>query len=755
MAFLSWPIAKVHNGHWSKVVYDRNGELLRVWMADDEQFRFEPKAKVLSKKYLEALKAFEDKRFDYHFGIDPISIVRATLSNLQARKIVSGGSTITMQLARLKDPKKRTLSSKIKEALFALRLEWQWTKKEILTAYAAEVPMGGNVVGVESASWALFNKSSIDLTWAEAALFAVIPNAPSFINLKKSRETLKKKRDVLLKDMLRQKIIEEQTYQLSLLEELPEYYNGKKLYNQRAHHFSEWVKSNSEKNEIVTTLDLKTQNILKSQVSFHLKELNDYGIKNLSVLITDTKSGEILAYEGSGDFYNKNSLGQNDGVQAPRSTGSTLKPFLYALAIDEGPWMKETKVLDVPTWYGSFSPQNFTKDYSGITSISRSLITSLNVPAVRMLNHYGVDRFYFFLKTVGFKKMFRHHSDYGLSLILGGAESTLFELTALYRSLINDGNYSTLTYDLNRSLVEKEVFSKETASQIAEVLRYVTRPRSEINFGEVIGSKRVSWKTGTSYGAKDGWAIGSSPEYTIGVWVGNFEGYGNEEISGVKSAAPLMFSLFNQLDYSIDKNEEYSQKLDSLNFEKVELCKQTGYRAGPNCEGHYESEVVSNQTYAKLCPYHKTIVVNGDRKRVNSKCWNEQDTTRIQPLIWPINVRRILSKNGIKVQAPYPWSTTCESVKKSDEFKVIYPLSRGRVFLPKDWDGKREMMVAEVIAEENDTLFWYINGDYYKKTIGSSKEPLSLESGTHELLIQNQNNLLKKVKFKVFKGEKN
>jgi penicillin-binding protein 1C len=798
LVYISRPLPEIPASHWSQTIFDRHGQLLRVWLADDEQLRFSPYSSyafstdsslssspvsdsatslshpqcattsqkhttTLPHKYLSALLNFEDRRFYKHWGIDPLALVRAIKLNIQHRRVVSGASTITMQLARLQNPKARTLFSKIKEALYALRLEWHLSKDEILSLYSAEVPMGSNIVGLKAASWKLFGRSEEKLTWAESALLAVLPNNPGGINLQKGRSALKKKRNQLLAKLKQKGLIDELTLNSAQSEELPAF---DRPYPFIAPHFCQFVHqentrhSNQANSTTHTTLDHHIQAQMQKIIRYHRSLLQQQGVYNVSVIISETTTGKVRAYEGSGDFSDRRIQGQVDGVQSPRSPGSTLKPFLYGLAIEEGPWLPTTMLEDVPVWYGSFTPQNFHQDYRGLVSMQDALAQSLNVPAVNMLSAYGLERFYHWLQNAGLKHLFRPWELYGLPLILGGGEATLWELTSLYRMLGKGGQKSPLQFieppahsdsyanpNLDSPLFE-EILDGGAAWQVLEMLRHVRRPGVDAYWHLFNNQIPVSWKTGTSYGGKDAWAIGLTPQWTIGVWVGNFDGHSSAGVTGASGAAPILFNLFNQLN---QKHHTAWAQADSL-LEELTICAASGYRAGPHCPLTRTAQRPLHQQNNHTCPWHKQIITNKKGQRVHSDCWNINDTLHSTHLILPPAVQYQYRRQGIPLDTLVPWKENCAPTTSA--LHIEYPTPHSRIFIPRDWDGEHEKLIFRAkSARTDDTLYWYLDNALYGTTTqnsGDHRKVFQPTAGKHRLVIQNSDGTTRGISFTAF-----
>ena len=548
------------------VITSNTSILLGAQIAKDGQWRF-PESDSIPEKFKTCIIAFEDEYFYKHPGFNPISIFKAIKQNISSGKVKRGGSTITQQVIRLsRKGQSRTYIEKLKEMILATRLELKYSKEKILTLYASHAPFGGNVIGIDAASWRYFNRNANDLSWAESATLAVLPNAPSLIYPGKNQKRLFEKRNRLLKKLLDNQTIDQLTYNLSIAEGLPQ-----KPYAlpQIAPHLLQTISKTNKGERIQTTINKQLQEQVNTIVSNHYNTLKQNEIYNISVLVLDVKTRQVLSYVGNAptDKKHQNSV---DIVTKPRSTGSILKPFLYAAMLDAGDILPNTLVADIPTQFGNYTPQNFNKEFDGAVPAKRALSRSLNVPAVRMLQEFGLDRFHHYLKALNLKDITYNANHYGLSLILGGAESNLWDLCksyAAFSSTINHFNdtsseyfsnefceptyFASKTIDFGTKSTEKTLFDAASIYLTYQSLKEVNRPEGDDNWEFFDNSKQIAWKTGTSYGFRDAWAIGSTKDYVVGVWVGNADGEGRPGLVGVQAAAPILFDVFHLLPNSL------------------------------------------------------------------------------------------------------------------------------------------------------------------------------------------------------------
>jgi len=586
---------------YSPVLFDREGNLLGAQVASDGQWRF-PGTEKVNEKFSLALIEAEDRRFRIHLGVDPLAIARAAYQNLRGKRIISGGSTISMQTIRLaRGARKRTFFEKFIEAYLAVRLEAGNSKNKILALYAANAPFGANVVGLEAAAWRWFGRSSNDLSWAEAAVLATLPNSPALIHPGRNRETLKAKRDSLLNKLFMKGYFDEETLILSIAEPLP----GEPLPLPRiAPHLLDRFVLEARRNSslkksarFVTTIDrgiqLRVTEILnRASDRFALN-----GIFNGACVVLNTQTGETAAYVG-----NTNTLHAPDVdiASSRRSSGSLLKPFLYAAMLDSGDILPSSLVSDIPTRIGSFSPENMSRNYLGVVPADEALARSLNVPAARSLRVYGVERFARFLRSLGLTTLFRPGNEYGLPLILGGAEVTLFEITKLYANLgrTADG------YSTGSSLI-----SCGAAWLTLEALVNAARPGEEAIWREYAGARHIAWKTGTSYGFRDAWAVGVTPEWTVGVWIGNASGEGRPELRSTVTSAPVLFEIFSVLS-SLGGNRNTWFSKPTIELQQVEVCASSGFPASVNCANTKYVDIPKNAPAARPCRFCQMIILD-------------------------------------------------------------------------------------------------------------------------------------------------
>ncbi len=741
----------------STVIEDNRGGLLGARIAADGQWRF-PQLIEIPEKFETALLTFEDRHFYYHPGVSPFSMIRALIQNLSRRKRISGGSTLSMQVIRLsRKGKPRDFFQKAIETFMATRLELRHSKKEILSFYASNAPFGGNVVGLDAASWRFFGRSPSDLGWAEAATLAVLPNAPSLIFPGKNHDLLLSKRNRLLDKMHARGLIDSLTCELSKMEPLPE-----KPFPlpQHASHLLDrfWMSNTGQRirTTIDPTLQTRTHNILQE----YYRVIRANLVHNAATIIIDVKTGEVLAYVGNiSDPKNKNHGHMVDVIPALRSTGSILKPFLYIAMTQEGEILPNMLVPDIPTQIAGYTPKNYFLTYDGAVPAKRSLSRSLNVPSVRMLRSYGVEKLHHFLKKSGMTSLVFSPRHYGLTLVLGGAEGSLWEMSGIYASMsrILRNHYEYYgKYDPNDIhppvLVRSESIKKPNLHDNGEVsaaaiwlaweaLVEVNRPESESNW-EILGSRsRIAWKTGTSFGGRDAWAIGTTRDHVVGVWVGNATGEGRPELTGLGSAAPIMFELFGLLPQSHWFEQPFGE------MELVPICRNSGHRAGIYCQVTDSQWIHSNGLETEPCPYHQLVHLDKSLAyRVHGDCEPASKIVSMPWFVLPTAMEWFYkSRNPTYLSLP-PWRPDCMGGSGPKVMEMIYPRENLAIFIPRKMDGSHGQAIFEVAhRRSNVKIFWHIDDQYIGETKGVHKMAISPGPGHHTLtLVDEEGNILQR-----------
>lgn len=749
----------------SVVIEDRNGELLGAKIAKDEQWRF-PHNINIPHKFKKAIIEFEDNRFYYHPGVDPAAISRAIVQNVKSGKIKSGASTISMQVVRLiRKGQSRTLWEKMIEAVWALRLELSYSKEEVLALYASNAPFGGNVVGLDAASWRYFGREPEKLSWAETALLAVLPNNPALVHPGRNREHLKAKRNFLLKKLFESGEIDTDSYKLALLEPLP--VKPKRLPKYSPHLLERISEGQKSSARIKTTIDVNLQQQANRVLENHYQKLSGNGIYNIAALIADNKTGEVLVYIGNtGKTVNGKNGSSVDIITSERSTGSILKPFLYSALFHDGMILPSTLVEDFPTKFGGFQPVNFNKSYDGAVKADAALYRSLNIPAVRLLMEYGTAKFHHLLKKMGMTTLYNSSSHYGLSLILGGAEAKLWDITGMYSGMartLNNFNekfvytnkdYSKLKY-LKKNKIEvdtltfqeADVLSAASIWQTFEALTEARRPETEGLWTNFNSSQKIAWKTGTSFGFRDAWAVGSTPGYTIGVWTGNADGTGRPLLTGLTAAAPVLFDL---LDILPAEKKWFTQPVSEMTL--IDVCEKSGHRATEFCEKTNAEYVVNAGLNAPSCPYHKKVFLDSKRKfRVTSDCVSQSEMVSENMFILPPRMEWFYKKRNSNYKTLPTMAPGCTGNDTEKSMELIYPAPNTRIYIPVELDGSQGKAVFEV-AHRNPktTIYWHIDDIYMGKTKHFHQLEVSPSVGSHKLVVIDANGKRIETKFRVY-----
>lgn len=749
--------SKLFQDPTSTILFSREGKLLGARIATDGQWRF-PESEQVPEKFEKSLLAFEDRYFYYHPGVNPVSLGRALIQNIKAGYVVSGGSTISMQLIRIsRKGKSRNIYQKLIELIKSIRLELAYSKKEILALYASHAPFGGNVVGLDAASWRFFGRKASNLSWAEATTLAVLPNAPSLIYPGRNSKKLRDKRNRLLDRLVKREIIDSTTCELAKLEAIPSKIHALPML---APHLLDRANIEHTGERITSSLNYRLQLQVNGLVRKYQRNFEANQIHNMAVLVLDVETGQSIAYVGNTPKVGvENNGNQVDVIRAARSTGSVLKPFLFAGMLNSGVILPNTLVPDIPTQIAGYSPKNFNLRYDGAVPAKKALSRSLNVPSVRMLRDYGVEPFHHMMKKLGMSTLNRPSGHYGLSLILGGAEGTLWDLCGIYSGLArtlkhyNQYNKSYFSTDIREPfyLLQDSVkrgkaesqsrLSAASIYQTFEALLDVNRPDGENGWKSFSSSRKVAWKTGTSFGFRDAWAIGTTPNYVVGVWVGNADGEGRPGLTGVSVAAPVMFDVFNLLPSGSWFDIPFEE------MEEIPVCRQSGYRAGRWCETVDTMLVCKTGLETNSCPYHRLVHLDASKRyQVNSQCENVSEMQHVNWFVLPPAMEWYYKKRNALYRPLPPFRDDCSGVQAHKVMELIYPKGNDQIFVPIGLDGIRGKLVFEMAHHDPEAeVFWHLDGDFIGTTVLLHQIELSPDEGEHFLsLVDNHGNTLHK-----------
>jgi penicillin-binding protein 1C len=738
---------KLFENPYSTVIESAEGDLLSARIARDGQWRF-PAQDSVPYKFRQCIVHFEDQHFYSHPGFNPVAIVKAVKQNHEAGRVVRGGSTLTQQVIRLsREGKKRSYFEKLIELVLATRLETRYSKDEILGLYAAHAPYGGNVVGLEMASWRYFGVQPHQLSWAESATLAVLPNAPGLIYPGRNQQELRDKRDRLLKKLFTENIIDKTTYGLSLQEGLP----GKPFdLPQAAPHLLQNIGKTKDGQRIKTTVKANLQNRVNQIAARYYQEYRQSEVHNLAILVIDVETRNIMAYVGNSPT-DRDHQKDVDIIPAPRSTGSILKPLLFASMLDAGEILPNTLVADVPTQIAGYTPQNHELTYDGAVPAQRALSRSLNIPSVLMLKDFGVYRFYEQLQHFKLRDIKKHPNHYGLSLILGGAESNLWDLCRTYAGMSSTLNYfnahqakyrtgefAELNWD-SRVTREfgKEVFNKPELGAGSIWLTYnamkeVNRPQADEAWRFYDSSLEIAWKTGTSFGARDAWAIGTNSKYVVGVWVGNASGEGRPSLTGVGSAAPILFDVFNLLP----KQRWFATPFNDL--EEAEICSKSGHLAGEHCPAE-KQWIPLNGRKTTACTNHKVVHLDAiGQYQVNSSCESVDNMmTKVWFVLPPVQEWYYRKVHMDYISLP-PFRADCQGTSGA-YMDFIYPKEDGKIYLTKDFSGAVQPFILKAAhTSANARLFWYLGDRYLGETHTFHEMPVKAGTGKYTITVTDE-----------------
>jgi penicillin-binding protein 1C len=736
------PVQKL-NRPQSIAVYSEGGELLNVHISRDDFWRIQCDLDDIPVFARKTLINYEDRWFYVHPGFNPVALVRAFISNIREGKTVSGGSTITMQVARIIEPKPRTLKSKVIELFRAIQLERRYSKNEILEFYFNLAPYGGNIEGIGSASWFYFGKPPSMLSKSEILALVGLPNSPARLRPDIHPNASRNHRDKLARLMMNQGLISQEDCADIISDPVPE---TRIERPQNALHIGEYAKSRyGHDAQVKTTIDYRMQLMCENLLKTHVQPLMDYEITNGAIVIIENKTRKVKAMVGSRDFFDSVTSGQVNGALAPRSPGSALKPFIYAAAIDEGLVSPKIMLNDVPVNYSGYKPVNYDRKYRGGVSMEDALKDSLNVPAVNL--HYQMnDRFYRFLKDAGITTLDKPWEHYGLPIVLGGCEVNLLELTNLYASLACGGVYQPYILTGREEYnPPKQIISPEASYIISEILADINRPELPNCWEYSINQTKIAWKTGTSYGNHDAWSIGYNPDFTVGIWIGNFSGKESEKLIGKEVAAPLLFDIFNL----ISDGSSWFQRPESVG--EREVCSLSGMIATYDCPHKTREFFIPGISPVKTCQMHKSFIIDDQTGLLiaDNSSFDENKTRRIYE-IWPASIASWRKLEG------YPVDELPEFLSQSRKylpgFKPIinspmddacFELRRG---IPLE---HQKILLRASVPNTVRQLYWFVDGKLLETCNPNDSVFYSPEKGKHRIACMDNNGNAETVEIKI------
>ena len=730
---------------YSTIIVDQKGKVIHAFLSEDEKWRMKTELSEITPLMKKAFLEKEDQYFYYHPGVNPLAIGRALINNIFRGRKTSGASTITMQVVRMLEPRERTVFSKAIEIFRALQLEWHLSKEEILQLYINLAPYGGNIEGVKSAAQLYFGKAPQQLSLAEVVTLTIIPNRPTSLRIGKNNILVVQERNKWLKRLLEANVFPSSEIEAALNEPL----TAKRLKAPREapHLCRRLVYQHPELDIIPSTVNSAVQEKCRQLGYSYSRRISYLKINNLAIVVINNKTLEVEAYVGSPDFGDTEHSGQVDGITAVRSPGSTLKPMVYAMGFDAGYITPKSIMYDVPTNFDGYMPENFDKKFNGAVSVEEALAYSLNIPAVKMLEQVGVPAFVQKMKKANFKSFGSKEKQLGLSTILGGCGVTLEELSALFSAFAHEGNYRPLRY-LKTDEQGKPIrlVSPAAAYMITEILTTITRPdlphAAESNWH----IPKVAWKTGTSYGRRDAWSIGYNNDYTIGVWVGNFNGEGVHSLTGADIATPLLFELFNNLDYNASAN--WFTKPPTLQYRFV--CPVTGKIPGDYCEHTIVDYHIPRISNIEECNHLKQVFISPDEQM--SYCPECLPSGGYKKKLYPNLPAELIefyrSEHISYTEIP-EHNPLCQRVYEDHAPRIAAPVNNKEYILNQD--KPQEIMLRCNAWNDVKKVYWYINDKFYKEAGAAERVFFTPEEGNIKISCSDDrgrnNNIMIRVKY--------
>ena len=697
------------NRDYSTIIEAEDGTVLYSFLTNDDKWRMYTKLDEITPNLQKAFLNKEDRWFYWHFGINPISVGRAFFNNTFQHKRTSGASTITMQVARMLEPKQRTVFSKLKEMFRALQLEWHFSKKEILQLYLNLVPYGSNIEGTKSASFIYFGKSPQQLSIAEITTLTIIPNRPNTLVLGKRNDYIQQERNRWLKKFKKNHVFKDEDIADAIDEPLIAFRRSPPKF---APHFCIRMKKMFPTKPIIEShINYNMQLEIEEIMHNYSQVLQFKDIKNVAVFIIDNQTHQVITYVGSPDFYSNATLGQVDGVKAVRSPGSTLKPMIYGLAFDKGLFTPRSVISDVPVNFDGYTPENYDEHFHGQVALSDALAQSLNIPAVKVLNAIEVKTLTETLDKINFKQIRKDKDKLGLSTALGGCGVSLEELTGMYAVFANNGKYFAPVFSKDdEDKNSQQILSPAANYMVAKILTMLRRSDLPNRSESVINMPKIAWKTGTSYGRRDAWSIGFNNNYTVGIWCGNFDGKGVPELNGADIATPLLLQIFNSIGKK-NTEKDWFKKPKELQYRWV--CAESGNVPNDYCTDKIMALYIPGKSPNKKCEHLKKVWVNADSSiSYCASCLpNDGYIEKLYPNYPPELVQYFETNNLPYIKIP-SHNLLCSKVQENNEPKIIKPVN-GLTYYINQKD-KQELMLVAQAANDVKMVSWYINNQFIK-----------------------------------------
>jgi penicillin-binding protein 1C len=725
LSFYIFPLPKIPS--YSTLVIDKNNKVVHSFLSNDDKWRFKTTFSEIPQPILKAFLAKEDKYFFYHPGVNLLALMRAFINNTFQWKKTSGASTITMQVARLLEPRKRNYVSKIIEMYRALQLEYFYTKEEIFELYMNLIPYGGNIEGIKAAALVYYEKDISQLSLSQITCLTIIPNRPNSLNPAKGEKLLTYERNKWLRRFYSEHIFDSLTIEDAIIEpnstqrhRLPKY----------APHLSYYLKKIYCDSPIIkTTLSLSTQLRVELLMENYMNRLRNLQINNCAIYILNNQTNSVEAYIGSNQFNDTEHQGQVNGIRAIRSPGSTLKPFIYGIAMDKGILTPKFKIEDIPTNFDGYAPNNFDMEFHGLVSVEQSLAYSLNVPAVKVLDIIGVKTFSDFLLKAGCTSIEKNQKNLGLSLALGGCGVRLEELTHLYTIFSKQGNlvpYAMVADDTASYSIP--LLSEGAAFMITEILQQITRPDLPHNVKNSFHIPSIAWKTGTSYGRKDAWSIGYNPKYTIGVWIGNFTGEGVHELTGADMATPLLFHIFNTLDY----NSQASYVFKPKEIQQRLVCPISGQKQGEQCPEGVLDYFIPGISNPLPCQHLKNIFISPDESfSYCSHCLPDNGYKIKAYTQYSPGLENFYRLHHIPHQKAPQHNPLCTHALEYNAPKIISPIHRKEYLIEATLPS--DIKLQAIASRDVKKIYWYIDHVFYKECSNDESVFFTPKKGTSKI----------------------
>lgn len=764
----TWAIIKIfftppllNDAIFGTAYFDKNGELLRITLAPDDKYRLYTPLSEISPDIIRATILYEDKYFYYHPGINPIALIRATINYLSGAPHPAGASTITMQVARMKyDINTREIMGKLKQIAAAIYLDLFYSKDEIITAYLNMAPYGGNIESIGAASQIYFDKPPKNLTTIESITLATIPQNPNKrgLNTASGLQNMMKMRG----DLVRRWIAETGSDKnLVTLAQMPLSARTTRELPFHAPHFVNFEISRTPTNEsfVTTTLDLGLQRELERTMAAQITRGRSRGITNAAAILVNYKTMETVAYIGSADYFDKSIYGENDGVRARRSPGSTLKPLIYATAVDMGLIHSMTLLRDAKINFGVYAPENSDSEFFGPVLARDALTHSRNIPAINLLRQIGIRNFYNILTASGVTNL-KSPEHYGISVALGGAETSMFELADIYTTMANLGLRRDIRTNINAPTNkenETQILSPEAFFITLDMLAHQSTPTKNIPFAKKQTMPiRHYWKTGTSSSFRDAWTAGIFGDFVLIVWVGNFDGTPNNAFSGALAAAPIYFALADatQKYYAAHnmpiKNNNFLR--DDMNISTVEMCDGVGGLAGKHCPKSVMAYFIPGKSPITTSSIYRAVPV--DNKTGLRACNHNPKTTHMEIFeFWDSEYLDMFARAGITRNTPPPFMPGCDldSVTSTRAAPVILsPIDGTRTVILSD--NNTQQIAFRAISDMTDAkIFWFLNDEMIGTTMSGETLVYDTPIGDYTVRIMDEMGMAATIKFSVIK----